>query len=160
VTLTKESMTVSVIEREHGAAVDVEAPDRYYQPNVNNQLDVTDDGSPAHDSRAPVLFSVKGVEYEVSEGKDVTIQLADQGPVLKGSPAESWTTHYRREDGTLMVPSVPTITDTIPTITSQMLAGSESSEATDAVTHGTEAGAPDLDQNSSAGRRRLRLRKQ
>ncbi len=107
---------------------------------------------------------MKGVAYEVSEGEPITIPLADQGPVLHGSPAESWSSNYRREDGTLMVPSVPTITDAIPTFTGGLPMGNESSEATDASPegdpdHATSVSAPSTDENSPAARRRRRLRR-
>jgi len=62
----------------------------------------------------PVTFSVRGVEYEIAPGRDALIPLADQGPVLQGAPGREL--HVRREDGSLMVPKVPTITEAIPLV--------------------------------------------
>lgn len=79
----------------------------------------------------PVLFVVRGNPFQVSPGVDVSVPLRDQGPVRPGGPAQN-TGPHRREDGTLMVPSVPTFTESIPIITAQVPVISESSEATDA----------------------------
>ena len=74
---------------------------------------------------------MRGEQFEVSPGKDVDVPLDGQGTVLKRTAAQRRTGGYRREDGTLMVPSVPTFTDTIPLVTGQVAAVSESSEAED-----------------------------
>ena len=63
----------------------------------------------------PVAFSVRGVDFEAARGRDVTVDLADQGRVLEGAPKLSGS--HRREDGTLMVPALPTLTEPIMTIT-------------------------------------------
>jgi alpha,alpha-trehalose phosphorylase len=78
----------------------------------------------------PVPFLVRGEPYQVSPGHDAMIPLHGQGPVLPGSPRQSKGRH-RREDGTLMIPQVPTITGVIP-ITTQVPVLNESSEAGDA----------------------------
>ena len=63
----------------------------------------------------PVRFSVRGMGFEVALGKDVTVELADQGRVLAGAP--TLRSNHRRDDGTLMVPVHPTLTEPITTIT-------------------------------------------
>ncbi|MBC7724844.1 MAG: glycoside hydrolase family 65 protein [Burkholderiaceae bacterium] len=81
VTLTSESMLVTVVEGEN-----------------------------------PVRFWVRGERYEVSLGNDIDVPLDGQGPVRPGSPAQKENARYRREDGSLMLPSIPAVTDTIPTM--------------------------------------------
>ncbi|MFC0681828.1 glycoside hydrolase family 65 protein [Lysobacter korlensis] len=78
----------------------------------------------------PVPFLVRGEPYQVAPGHDAMIPLHGQGAVLAGSPRQSKGRH-RREDGTLMIPQVPTITGVIP-ITTQIPVMNESSEADDA----------------------------
>ncbi|GAA1638559.1 glycoside hydrolase family 65 protein [Microbacterium flavum] len=67
----------------------------------------------------PVLFSVRGVGYEVVGGATVTVPLDGQGPVLSGRPMLSDIGETLREDGTLLSASVPitTATSVIPVIT-------------------------------------------
>jgi alpha,alpha-trehalose phosphorylase len=79
----------------------------------------------------PVPFLVRGEPYQVTPGHDAMIPLHGQGPVLAGSPRQSAGRH-RREDGTLMIPQVPTVTGVIP-ITTQVPVMNESSEADDAL---------------------------
>ncbi len=67
------------------------------------------------DGANPVAFTVRGEHFTVSPGVDATIPLVGQGVVR--SPNSARGVQHRREDGTLMVPSLPTITDTIPIIT-------------------------------------------
>jgi len=64
----------------------------------------------------PVEFLVRGHTYEVASGADVEIPLDGQGPLIPGAPRQGQGTDVRRDDGTLMMPSVPTVTDTIATI--------------------------------------------
>ena len=66
----------------------------------------------------PVRFSVRGAPYEVAPDHDVLIELDHQGRILEGAP--TLTGNQRREDGTLMVPSIPTRTEPIATITGSM----------------------------------------
>ena len=66
----------------------------------------------------PVRFSVRGAPYEVAPDRDVLIELEHQGRILEGAP--TLTGNQRREDGTLMVPSLPTRTEPIATITGSM----------------------------------------
>jgi alpha,alpha-trehalose phosphorylase len=77
----------------------------------------------------PVPFLVRGEPYQVSPGVDVMVPLHDQGPICEGTPSQRQGRH-RREDGTLMIPQVPTITGVIP-ITTQLPVMNESSEAGD-----------------------------
>ncbi|WP_210505555.1 glycoside hydrolase family 65 protein [Naasia sp. SYSU D00057] len=79
----------------------------------------------------PVAFSVRGVEYEVAPGRDVIVPLEDQGPLIEGMPKLSSKARHRREDGSIMVPMVPTITEAIPVIASLPPADNESSEGGD-----------------------------
>lgn len=64
----------------------------------------------------PVSFTVRGVEYTVSEESDVIAPLADQGPVLEGRPTLGQFEDARRDDGTLISASVPVVTTAIPII--------------------------------------------
>jgi alpha,alpha-trehalose phosphorylase len=68
------------------------------------------------EGETPVAFSVRGDRYEVAPGADLDIPLDGQGPVRTKPPTAHQSARYRREDGSLMVPSVPTITDTIPIV--------------------------------------------
>ncbi|HEX5857408.1 MAG TPA: glycosyl hydrolase family 65 protein [Microbacterium sp.] len=80
----------------------------------------------------PVTFEVRGVTYTASPGNDVVAPLADQGPVLPGRPSLRQWADVRREDGTLLSASVPTVTATIPIITESMLvAGSDATVGVD-----------------------------
>ncbi|WP_454118255.1 glycoside hydrolase family 65 protein [Microbacterium lacticum] len=67
----------------------------------------------------PVLFSVRGRDFEVAGGETVTVPLAGQGPVLEGRPTLKDILESLREDGTLLSASVPSVTTTtsIPVIT-------------------------------------------
>ena len=58
----------------------------------------------------PVTFEVRGVSYTASPGNDVVAPLAGQGPVLPGRPSLRQWADVRREDGTLLSASVPTVT--------------------------------------------------
>ena len=64
----------------------------------------------------PILFLVRGESYTVSPGVDALIPLDGQGTVRPGKPRQIPSGGTRRDDGTLMVPQVPTVTDTITVI--------------------------------------------
>jgi alpha,alpha-trehalose phosphorylase len=64
-----------------------------------------------------VSFQVRGITYRVSPGVDVDIPLDGQGPVLEGAPSQDVNARYRRDDGSLMRPSMPAVTDSIPIVT-------------------------------------------
>ena len=49
-------------------------------------------------------------------GEEVVVPLAGQGPVIPGRPSLRQFADVRREDGTLLSASVPTVTTTIPII--------------------------------------------
>ena len=81
----------------------------------------------------PVSFFVRGVPYTVAPGGDVEVPLKDQGPLVAGSPGLSPKVRRRRDDGSLMVPSVPTYTEPIPIIAATLPPpDDESSESRDA----------------------------
>ncbi|KQZ83155.1 kojibiose phosphorylase [Microbacterium sp. Root166] len=65
----------------------------------------------------PVGFSVRGTGYVVGAGEEVTITLHGQGPVIPGRPSLRQITDVRREDGTYLSASVPTVTSSMPIIT-------------------------------------------
>jgi alpha,alpha-trehalose phosphorylase len=69
-----------------------------------------------------VSFQVRGTTYRVSPEVDVEIRLDGQGPLLKGAPSQDTNARYRRDDGSLMRPSMPAVTDSIPIITPQVAA--------------------------------------
>ena len=64
----------------------------------------------------PVGFSVRGVGYVVGAGEEVVARLDGQGPVIAGRPSLRELGDARREDGSLLSASVPTVTSTIPII--------------------------------------------
>jgi alpha,alpha-trehalose phosphorylase len=56
-----------------------------------------------------VHFSVRGAAYTVAPGSPVSVGLVDQGPYLPGGPSVKAGVENRREDGTLITASVPTL---------------------------------------------------
>lgn len=64
----------------------------------------------------PVGFSVRGVGYVVGAGEEVVVPLDGQGPVIPGRPTLRELGDARREDGSLLSASVPTVTSAIPII--------------------------------------------
>jgi alpha,alpha-trehalose phosphorylase len=66
------------------------------------------------DAGEPVPFEVRGVAYTVEGGGEVLVALAGQGRILPGRPTHRRFSSARREDGTLLSASIPTITTTIP----------------------------------------------
>ena len=64
----------------------------------------------------PVTFTVRGEEFTAAAGADAVAALADQGPVLEGRPTMQKFADARRDDGTLMAPSVPVTTSAIPVV--------------------------------------------
>ncbi|MCC2031039.1 glycoside hydrolase family 65 protein [Microbacterium allomyrinae] len=64
----------------------------------------------------PVGFSVRGTGYVVGAGEEVVVALDGQGPVIEGRPTLGELGDARREDGSLLSASVPTVTSTIPII--------------------------------------------
>ena len=74
----------------------------------------------------PVAFTVRGTRFEASATSPVSVTLDDQGPVLEGAPSQRQNSAFRREDGSLMVPQVPTITDTMPILPGQMVPAEKS----------------------------------
>ncbi|NYE19478.1 glycoside hydrolase family 65 protein [Microbacterium immunditiarum] len=63
-----------------------------------------------------VGFSVRGAPYMIGPGEELVVPLADQGPIIPGRPTQRQFADIRREDGTLLSASVPTVTSTIPVI--------------------------------------------
>jgi alpha,alpha-trehalose phosphorylase len=64
-----------------------------------------------------VEFEVRGTAYRVAPGESVAVPLADQGPVIAGRPSLIEFEDARREDGTILSASVPTVTTSITIIT-------------------------------------------
>ncbi len=65
----------------------------------------------------PVSFAVRGTDYTLAGGQEVVVPLVSQGPVRPGRPTLKMFAHARREDGTLLSASVPTLTTSIPVTT-------------------------------------------
>ncbi|WP_428838612.1 glycosyl hydrolase family 65 protein [Microbacterium azadirachtae] len=61
----------------------------------------------------PVSFSVRGTAHSASVDSPAAVPLPDQGPVLHGRP--EFGRQARREDGTILSPTVPT-TSAIPIV--------------------------------------------
>ncbi|MEZ3162090.1 glycosyl hydrolase family 65 protein [Microbacterium sp. BWT-B31] len=64
----------------------------------------------------PLTFSVRGAPFVIGAGEEVVVPLADQGPVIPGRPDHRKFADVRREDGTLLSSSIPTVTSAIPII--------------------------------------------
>ena len=65
----------------------------------------------------PVSFAVRGTDYTLAGGQEVVVPLVSQGPVRPGRPTLKMFADARREDGTLLSASVPTLTTSIPVTT-------------------------------------------
>jgi alpha,alpha-trehalose phosphorylase len=65
---------------------------------------------------APLVFSVRGAAFALGPHEEVTVPLYGQGPVIPGRPSLKQFADVRREDGTLLSASVPTVTSTIPIV--------------------------------------------
>ena len=70
----------------------------------------------ADEEGEPLVFSVRGEAYALGPGEEVVVPLDGQGPVIPGKPSLRQFADVRREDGTLLSASVPTVTTTIPII--------------------------------------------
>ncbi|GAB3147536.1 glycosyl hydrolase family 65 protein [Microbacterium neimengense] len=70
-----------------------------------------------------VSFSVRGTAYTISPDEELVVPLATQGPVRTGRPTLQMFADVRREDGTLLSASVPTLTASLPVVTGPMLIG-------------------------------------
>ncbi|MET2010309.1 glycosyl hydrolase family 65 protein [Microbacterium chocolatum] len=64
----------------------------------------------------PLGFSVRGVGYVIGPNDEVVVPLDDQGPVIPGRPSLKELADARREDGSILSASVPTVTTSIPVI--------------------------------------------
>ncbi|WP_309129878.1 glycosyl hydrolase family 65 protein [Microbacterium sp.] len=67
-------------------------------------------------SGAPVEFSVRGAAHTAAVGEPAVVTLAGQGPVRPGRPTLRQFADARRDDGTLMSPTIPVTTSAIPVI--------------------------------------------
>jgi NADH dehydrogenase FAD-containing subunit len=54
--------------------------------------------------------------FAIGDGEEVIVPLTDQGPVIAGRPSLRHLADSRREDGTLLSASVPTVTSSIPIV--------------------------------------------
>ncbi|RKT33388.1 alpha,alpha-trehalose phosphorylase [Microbacterium sp. AG1240] len=80
----------------------------------------------------PVDFSVRGVGYSVHGGSTVVAPLDGQGPIIPGKPSIRQFADARREDGSLLSASVPTVTASIPIVTDDAETVGEPSMGVDA----------------------------
>ena len=64
----------------------------------------------------PMVFSVRGEAFALAPDEEVVVPLEGQGPVIPGKPSLTQFADVRREDGTLLSASVPTVTTSIPVI--------------------------------------------
>ncbi|MFD5213135.1 glycoside hydrolase family 65 protein [Microbacterium sp. NPDC058345] len=67
-------------------------------------------------SGAPVAFTVRGATHIAEVGDPAVVPLANQGPVRPGRPTLRQFADARRDDGTLMSPTIPVTTSAIPVI--------------------------------------------
>jgi alpha,alpha-trehalose phosphorylase len=70
----------------------------------------------ADDDGDALVFSVRGEAYAIGGGETVVVPLDGQGPVIPGKPSLRQFADVRREDGTLLSASVPTVTTSIPIV--------------------------------------------
>jgi alpha,alpha-trehalose phosphorylase len=68
------------------------------------------------DDGDPLVFSVRGKAFALGSGEEVVVPLDGQGPVIPGKPSLQQFLDARRDDGTRLSASVPTVTTTIPVI--------------------------------------------
>lgn len=71
------------------------------------------------DEGDPLVFSVRGQPFALGSGEEVIVPLDGQGPVIPGRPSLQQFMDARREDGTRLSASVPTVTTTIPVIVAE-----------------------------------------
>ncbi|MEN2740397.1 glycosyl hydrolase family 65 protein [Microbacterium sp. X-17] len=64
-----------------------------------------------------VAFLVRGQEFTVDPGGEVVVPLVGQGPVIPGRPTFGQFANARREDGTFLSASLPTVTSAVPVTT-------------------------------------------
>ncbi|MFT4307579.1 MAG: glycosyl hydrolase family 65 protein [Microbacterium sp.] len=69
------------------------------------------------DAGEPVDFRVRGTAYTIGGGGELVIPLLGQGPIRPGRPTLGMFADARREDGTLLSASVPTLTTNVPVVT-------------------------------------------
>lgn len=62
-------------------------------------------------SGGDVELSVRGVKHTASEGSVLRVPLPDQGPALPGRPTVAQWAKTRRDDGSLLTASIPTLPD-------------------------------------------------
>lgn len=67
-------------------------------------------------SGAAVHFTVRGAEHTAAVGEPAVVALDGQGPVRQGRPTLRQFAEARRDDGTLMSPTIPVTTSAIPVI--------------------------------------------
>jgi alpha,alpha-trehalose phosphorylase len=65
-------------------------------------------------SGGDVELSVRGVRYTATEGSVLRVPLRGQGPVLEGRPTVHQWSKTRRDDGSLLTASIPTLPDWEP----------------------------------------------
>lgn len=63
-----------------------------------------------------VEFLVRGIGHTVGPDSEIVVPLTDQGPVIPGRPTFGQFANARREDGTFLSASVPTVT-AVPPVT-------------------------------------------
>ncbi|QEV99308.1 glycoside hydrolase family 65 protein [Microbacterium caowuchunii] len=91
-------------------------PITWHDTRLRIRLRATEMIVTANEDGSPVSFSVRGVSYTVAPGDEIVVPLASQGPVRPGRPSLRMFADARREDGTLLSVSVPTLTSAIPVV--------------------------------------------
>jgi alpha,alpha-trehalose phosphorylase len=66
-------------------------------------------------SGGDVPLTVRGQKYTAREGSVLRVPLPDQGPVLQGRPTVDQWAKTRRDDGSLLTASIPTLPEWEPT---------------------------------------------
>ncbi|MFS0732135.1 glycosyl hydrolase family 65 protein [Microbacterium sp. 1P10UB] len=74
----------------------------------------------AQGGEEPVNFTVRGAEHTISDGEELVVPLADQGPIIPGRPSLRQFAGVRREDGSFLTVSVPTVTTPNPIVGSEI----------------------------------------
>jgi alpha,alpha-trehalose phosphorylase len=99
--LPAEWPSIEFVLHWHGTRLDVVV--------TRDALSVTAEGD-------PLGFSVRGKPYIVGGGETVTVPLDGHGPLITGRPSLRQFADSRREDGTLLSASIPTVTTSLPIV--------------------------------------------
>ena len=79
----------------------------------------------------PIVLSVRGAGHVIAGGETLVVPLQGQGPRIPGRPSLQEIEDARRDDGTFLSASIPTLTSSIPIIGDDEPAGEDASVGAD-----------------------------